>query len=103
LPFVRLGLLSPYELPAFEFPQDSAHISGVQTKLLADVSGRSLLAVRQFIQHSSLGKGEGAAGHSIHDPDLAGIEAVKCADRAHLCVNCKFRHRYPYKLIVAHI
>ena len=63
-----------------EPPQDAAEVAAVQRQIAAELGGRGLVAVRQFVQDTHLGQREVAGEVGGQHADALRVKAIEAAD-----------------------
>ena len=83
--------------PGFiEILHDPAEIAGIEAQFGADLLGREIFAVGEFVQHPRLAQRERAFQELlVEHAELAGVEAVEGADRRDLLFGIRLGHGLP--------
>ena len=82
LPAVGRLRLSRDQSVVVEILHDPAEIAGIETQLGADLLGREILTVGEFVQHPGFAQRERALQELlVQHTELAGVETIEGADR----------------------
>ena len=93
LPAVGRQRLAGDQAGFIEILHDPAEIAGIETQFGADLLGREILAVGEFVQHPGFAQRERALQQLLVEyAELAGIEAVEGADRRDLLFGIQLGH-----------